>query len=113
MQCVLFDKRGFHDWRYLGWPLTNPSCDESWCAFCGLRQVPRIVDGQPQWVDDGVKEDKGRLCQRCAVEYRVDVNIPDDLWAKIHGNRNLLCGSCILKMIEQLGRFDSFMLVEK
>lgn len=110
VSCTLFKKRGFHDWRYLGYPLTNPSCTEHWCAFCGLRQIPRIVNGQTRWVDAGRKDDKGCLCQRCGDEYKVDINVPDELWAKIHGQLNLLCGACITKAIERLGRFDSFTL---
>jgi hypothetical protein len=104
LPCPLFDTRGFHDWRYLGWPLTNPSCKERWCAFCHRRQVPTA---EGTWINAGLK-DNGCLCQWCGSEYKVDFNVPDDLWKEIHRRWNLLCGSCICKLIEGLDRFDSF-----
>lgn len=35
------DKFKLHDWRWLGWPLGNPSSSGRWCRLCGL------VQGEP------------------------------------------------------------------
>lgn len=45
--CQLFNGRGFHDWRWVGWPLSDPAGTERWCYQCPLRQ--KAVDGK--WVD--------------------------------------------------------------
>lgn len=56
--------------------------------------------------------DSGCLCQRCDRRYRIDFNLPDDLWRSIHGRYNLLCGRCIVELLEQRGEFDYFDLVK-
>lgn len=54
--------------------------------------------------------DLGCKCQGCGEHYRVDLNIPDDLWNHIRPTgtapgAGLLCGSCILVRIERQGGF--------
>jgi hypothetical protein len=44
--------------------------------------------------------DNGCLCQRCNQRYSVDFMLPDELWAKIRGAFNLLCGKCVVELIE-------------
>lgn len=56
--------------------------------------------------------DNGTLCQRCEHHYRVDFLLPDELWAKAHGTFNLLCGTCIVELVEALEEFDYFDLVK-
>lgn len=58
------------------------------------------------------ERDNGSLCQRCANRYRVDFMLPDELWAAIHGAFNLLCGSCVVELIEARKEFDYFDLVK-
>lgn len=47
--------------------------------------------------------DLGCPCQRCGTRFKVDVNVSDDLWDKIRGEKNLLCGPCIIEAIEPMG----------
>jgi len=54
------------------------------------------------------ERDLGCLCQRCKRRYKVDMRLPDDLWAEIHASYNLLCGGCICALREQRGQFDYF-----
>jgi hypothetical protein len=56
--------------------------------------------------------DNGCLCQRCNHRYRVDFMLPHELWVKIHGRFNLLCGTCIVELIEAREEFDYFDLVK-
>lgn len=57
--------------------------------------------------------DEGCLCQRCNRRYRVDVMLPDELWAGIHGAFNRLCGMCMTELIEVRGEFDYFELAQR
>lgn len=43
-------------------------------------------------------------CQGCGCEYKVDLLLPDSLWFMINRGKILLCGGCIIKNIEKLGR---------
>lgn len=50
-------------------------------------------------------------CQNCGRQYKVDLNIPDDLWEKIKPKEKpkgsgLLCGMCIMEKIEELDEYD-------
>lgn len=56
---------------------------------------------------------KGCLCQRCGKRYKVDFMLPDELWAIIHAGFNLLCGTCIIELLEARGEFDYFDLVKE
>ena len=52
-------------------------------------------------------------CQDCKEQYKVDLLIPDTLWETIKPKgkpegSGLLCGSCIMKKIEQLNNYMSF-----
>lgn len=58
------------------------------------------------------ERDNGCLCQRCKHRYCVDFMVPDELRAKIHGAFNLLCGTCIVELIEAREEFDYFDLVK-
>lgn len=55
--------------------------------------------------------DRGCLCQRCDSRYRVDVLLPDDLWAAISGGDTLLCGRCIISALEARS-FAAFSLTD-
>lgn len=58
-------------------------------------------------------QDEGCKCQGCGRRYKVDLNVPDDLWKFIRypDNPNLLCGICIMERIEQIDDFSCFNLV--
>lgn len=53
----------------------------------------------------------GCKCQRCGKIYKVDWDIPDEIWLKISPKGNLsglLCGSCIAELIEKFNEFGYF-----
>jgi hypothetical protein len=52
-------------------------------------------------------------CQRCSLPYKVDLVIPDELWARIRPvgkspKSGLLCGRCIIDSIEALDEYSAF-----
>jgi hypothetical protein len=54
-------------------------------------------------------------CQECGKQYKVDLDIPDELWEKIQPKNKpkgagLLCGSCIMKKIEEISDYDYWYL---
>lgn len=54
------------------------------------------------------------LCTSCGKKYKVDLNIPDNLWYDISAfrqNPGLLCGSCIMYFIEKISNYDVCFLV--
>lgn len=56
---------------------------------------------------------EGCICQSCGKRYRVDLNIPDEIWKRIKPEgkskgAGLLCGSCIMIRIEAEGKTDKF-----
>jgi len=51
-------------------------------------------------------------CQDCGVGYKVDLLIPDALWEAIRGDKNLLCGVCIMDKIEDLDEYGSLKVTE-
>ena len=56
-------------------------------------------------------EEEGNTCQTCGRNFKVDLNITDDLWNNIIPKwMNLLCGSCIMNYIENLNKHDYFFL---
>ena len=62
-------------------------------------------------------KDDGCVCQCCGVKFRVDVNVPDELWNRIRPvgkpeGAGLLCGVCIFRRIEVLNEFSAFELVK-
>lgn len=69
-------------------------------ALLILSEALRFEHGEP--------ETEGCLCQRCGRRYRVDFNVPDDVWDLIRHRSNLLCGPCIAERIEGLGKFNSY-----
>jgi len=42
-------------------------------------------------------------CNHCGEQYKVDLNIQDDLWVKINPNGTMMCGNCIIKSLENIG----------
>lgn len=56
----------------------------------------------------------GCTCARCERRYVVDLNIPDALWCLIHAQSpapdRMLCGECIMELIEGLGNFAAYEL---
>lgn len=60
----------------------------------------------------------GCKCQGCGCRYKVDLNVPDDVWERIKPfgkpkGSGLMCGSCIMMAIEKLGQFDAYSLEQK
>lgn len=58
----------------------------------------------------------GCTCHLCRLVYRVDVLVPDDVWQKIKPDdkpdgAGLICGPCILRLLEARGEFGAFRLV--
>ncbi len=54
-------------------------------------------------------------CQSCNTKFKVDLNIPDELWEKIKPKNKpkgsgLLCGKCIMKKIEKISNYDYWFL---
>ena len=52
----------------------------------------------------------GCTCQSCGMTYRIDLNVPDELWEQIKPpgkstDAGRLCGMCIMKRIEEIGEF--------
>jgi hypothetical protein len=66
------------------------------------------------WVADALEriDTQGCLCQDCGRRYRVDLLIPDELWSRISGVHELLCGQCIVRRSEALGEFDALHVVD-
>ena len=57
----------------------------------------------------------GCSCQRCGESYTVDLIVDDALWEKIKPKgkavgAGLLCGSCIMTLIEYYSGFDVYHL---
>lgn len=53
------------------------------------------------------ERDNGCLCQRCERRYKMDFMLPDILWARTKGPFTLLCGWCIVDLIEaEPGRIE-------
>ena len=55
-------------------------------------------------------------CQTCGKQYKVDIIVPDGLWEKIKPSNSskgggAMCGSCIMKSIEDLNRYGMFELI--
>lgn len=50
--------------------------------------------------------DLGCLCRDCGHRYRVDLGVPDDVWARIGmpAGGGLLCGSCLMRRVERLAQ---------
>lgn len=56
-------------------------------------------------------------CQNCGNKFKVDLNIPDDLWEKIKSlnklkGAGLLCGKCIMEKIEEISDYDYWFLTK-
>ena len=55
-------------------------------------------------------------CQKYGKKYKVDLNVPDELWEKIKPEgkpegAGLLCGSCIMERIESISDYSAWDLV--
>jgi glycyl-tRNA synthetase (class II) len=56
-------------------------------------------------------------CQNCKKQYRVDLLIPNELWERVKPKgktmaSGLLCGSCIMKRIEQLNNYRALKVID-
>lgn len=54
-------------------------------------------------------------CQECGKNYKVDLIISDELWEQIKPDNKdvgcgLLCGSCIMIKLEDIGEYNSYHL---
>lgn len=56
--------------------------------------------------------EEGCTCGRCSRRYRVDVQLPDELWAAIAGDTPMLCPRCIAEGLERRGEFAAYRLTE-
>lgn len=56
--------------------------------------------------------DMSCICQICGNRYKVDINIPDELWEKIRNKKNLLCGKCIIERVELINEYNAYQLVK-
>ena len=60
------------------------------------------------------EEDPPCTCHGCGRKFRVDVNIPDELWREIRPDprrppaAGLLCGPCIMERIEAMGQYGAY-----
>ncbi len=59
----------------------------------------------------------GCTCQTCGVKYTVDVIVSDELWNKIRpedkkNGAGLLCGSCIMKRLENILGYSAYNLIK-
>ena len=52
------------------------------------------------------------VCQRCGNYHYVDFTLPDELWQEIRGGFNLLCGLCIVRLLEARQKIDYFNLLK-
>lgn len=57
----------------------------------------------------------GCKCQGCGNQFRVDVQVPEQLWSSIKPpasapGAGLLCGVCVINAIEAKGQFAAFKL---
>lgn len=62
--------------------------------------------------------DEGCRCQECGWHYKVDVMVPDHIWRRIKPDgkpegAGLLCGECIMRSIERLGKFACYELRQR
>lgn len=56
-------------------------------------------------------------CQVCGNQFKVDLNIPNELWKKIRPKNKpvsggLMCGCCIMKALENIGNYDAFIMYQ-
>ncbi len=54
-------------------------------------------------------------CQKCGKQYKVDINVPNEIWDKINPEGKLegdgmLCGSCIMEAIEKFNEYGAYFL---
>jgi hypothetical protein len=54
-----------------------------------------------------VSPEQGSLCQRCDRRFKVDLNLPNELWTEIRRGYTILCPICIGKLVEQRDKFDA------
>jgi hypothetical protein len=65
---------------------------------------------QPNGVVEPDPRGEGCLCQQCGMRYKVDLSLSDELWTKISGGYDRLCGLCIVRAIERLDKHDWFIV---
>ena len=59
----------------------------------------------------------GCKCQECKNLYKVDIMVPNSVWNRIKPDdkpdgSGLLCGSCIMRKIEECSDFDAWKLTK-
>lgn len=56
----------------------------------------------------------GCKCGNCGLRYRVDLNVPDEVWLEfgMPEKSGLLCPMCIGAKLEELGKFGAYRLVD-
>lgn len=90
-------------------PTTAPVV-EAPCGICKFHWNQTVMPGErhnrncPHYDD----AEKGCACEKCGKRFQVDINVPDDLWARISDGYNLLCGPCITAAIEMISSFDYY-----
>jgi len=60
-----------------------------------------------------MKAEEGCTCHSCGRKYKIDFNIPNELWGKINQGKNLLCGTCIVEKLEQYLDYYAFEIIDK
>lgn len=90
------------------------------CGVCKFHWNLIVMPGDTHnrncpYYDD---EEKGCACQGCGERYKVDVEVPDDLWNQIRPEgkpegTGLLCGCCIFSRVEALGKHDDLSLARR
>lgn len=57
--------------------------------------------------------EKDYKCEECGRQYRTDLIIPDVIWERICSSEvGLICGSCIMRRIEDLHEFELLVVSE-
>lgn len=56
-------------------------------------------------------KENGCTCDRCENKYKIDLNLPDELWEKINTSQfELLCPECIGELLTNLNEFGAYRL---
>jgi hypothetical protein len=82
------------------------------CEPCVIRGLTAAAIAE---LEQKPESEQGCKCQNCGKYYKVDFNIPKDLWLKISPKgteAGLLCGHCIISKLENRG-FNAFSLTVK
>jgi len=81
------------------------------CALQGQQQCDACDGtGREAAPSPPASGENGCKCQGCGAFYRVDIQVPNDIWERIKPTGKsegggLLCGRCIVAKVEALGEF--------